>query len=386
MFNRPHASPPLVALLLTVILLVLGPDPLHAQEPGAWQVRKTVAASVEVWTHPTAPGRHGVLVAGLSASRASSPLNLALQFNTDTLRATVDGVALNSWLSVGARGTAQFGFAALMPDYYADGALVTDAGFAASYVMLETWFRASAAQRHFVDLQIGGRAWRFDELPTTAADVRLPGVRRTLEPRLRYTWWRIQQDVSWYEEHRMFRRTRGIGAGGELAADLRDDTTAWAGGPGRIQQPDNTILRASAWLSAGWAANARVRLQTLIQARTAQGEDALTAARVGGMSPWFVPLSGLPWAAVVDDRLLAAQGSIHVRVRNEHEVGATGEVVHSGDSLRDETTTGNLYGASVFADLRWTHWQVDGRLGLSPSWVRNGLSPGVWVGLGYVWW
>ncbi len=385
MFIVRRSSPIPLTLVIAAIVVAVAPGALWAQS-AVWQVRKTVASSAEVWTHPSASGLHGVLVAGLSASRPSSPLTLSLQLNTDTLRATVDGVPLTDWLSFGTRGTAQFGFAALMPDYYADGALESDAGFAASYVMLETWIRASAARSHFLDLQVGARAWRFDELPTTADEVALPGVRRTLEPRLRYTWWRIQQDVSWYEEHRMFRRTRGVGAGAELAADLRDDATAWGGGPGRVQQADATILRASAWLSAGWAANSRFRLQTLLQARTAQGDDALTATRIGGMSPYFVPLSGLPWGAVVDDRLFAAQGSVHVRVRNEHEIGATGELVHSGDSLRDTSATGTLYGTSVFADLRWTHWQVDGRLGLSPSWVRDGLSAGVWVGFGYVWW
>jgi hypothetical protein len=366
--------------------MLSGASGARAQDSGAWRLRKTIASSVEVWTHPSAPGRHGVIIAGLSATRPGSPLRLDLQLNTDTLRAAIDGVRVTDWLSFGARGAAEFGFASIMPDYYADGQLVSDAGFAASYVSFETWFRASVAPAHSIDLQLGGRAWRFDELGSTADDVLLPGVRRVFEPRLRYTYWNIQQDVSWYEENRLFRRTTGVGIGTELGADLRDDDSPWAGGSERLQQPEQLILRASAWLAAGWAPSSRVRLQTLLQARVAEGEDALTAARVGGIGPYFIPVSGLPWAAVVDDTFAAAQGSIHVRVVGEHEVGASGEAVISEESLRDVASTGNLYGASVFADLRWTHWQVDTRLGLSPSWVQNGVSPGFWVGFGYVWW
>lgn len=374
----------LVRMLVVLALWLLTASSAWAQAVDVWHRRQAFATSFEAWAHPANRAGHGVVLLTMDAQHGDSGTRVGLVWNTDTLRAWVDDVRLRPWLVFGARGTAEFVFAGLMPDYYVNGRLEREAGFAASYVQLESWLRAQH-DRHFVEANVGARAWRFDRLPATAADLGLPGVRRVFEPRLRYTYWGVSQDISLWEQSRLFRRVHGLAAGAELAADIRDNADPWGRYEGVSQQPARTILRGSLWAEAGWAPTERLRWQWALAARTADGDDALTASRVGGLGPYVVPVAGLPWAAVIDDQYFSGRTSIHLDLVAQHEWGAALDVVSAGRTLRDTSSQNVLWGGSLFADLRWQQWQVDVRTGLSPSWVQTGVSASAWLGFGYSW-
>ena len=43
------------------------------------------------------------------------------------------------------------------------------------------------------------------------------------------------------------------------------------------------------------------------------GDLALTRNRVGGMNPYVIGIPGLPWAALLSERLVIGQLSAHIR-------------------------------------------------------------------------
>jgi hypothetical protein len=75
------------------------------------------------------------------------------------------------------------------------------------------------------------------------------------------------------------------------------------------------------------------------------------------MSPYVVPVPGLPWPALLSERHLAAQLSGHWRpwIRHTHEFG----VALGGGAFNDTQRIGRLdllgfaAGAALFADLRF---------------------------------
>lgn len=307
---------------------------------------------------------------------------LRLLYNTDTLQVGLEGMRLRGGkleLSLVARGEALM--AGLLFDAYTRGERTPDRSFYASYVQLLPSIKWHPRDRHSLELTLGARRWFFGSMPRTATDFTLPPEAYVFEPRLAYTYWRIRAAGSEWEPHRLHPRITGVATGVQLGLDVRSDTRAWGANVGGQLDPRNrpgaAIFTARQWLYAGARLSNRARLQFEEHASYGVGEDDLTRNRLGGMNPYVVPLSGLPWAAVLTERLVAAQASLHLRpaARAPHELG----LAIDGAAFADPYRVGALsrYGAaggtSVFGDFRFGRVELHGRFGYAvpTAWLNS---------------
>jgi hypothetical protein len=215
------------------------------------------------------------------------------------------------------------------------------------------------------------RRWFFGGSDETAEDLVLPPDMFVFEPRLRYTFWHIRAPAREWEAHRFYPRIEGIAVGVEIGGDVRSEDRSWGGVvDGQLDprnDPGSPILIARQWLTAGVSTGSLVRLQLEQNASWGRGEDDLTRNRVGGMNPYVICIPGLPWAALLSERLLAARLSLHLRLgeSGRHELGAA----VSGGAFNDVRRAGDLDdfggagGLETFADLRFGDWQVNVRIG-----------------------
>jgi hypothetical protein len=91
---------------------------------------------------------------------------------------------------------------------------------------------------------------------------------------------------------------------------------------------------------------------------------------MGGLNPYVVPIAGLPWAALLTGRFVAVEGSVHVRIRRELEIGA----LFDGALVRDAHRRGDsdddwIQGVALFVDWPVGPLQIDVRAGWSPSFM-----------------
>ena len=305
---------------------------------------------------------------------------LSVEYNSDTLRVTIDRARYDHVeLAVSAYGEALL--AGVLHDYVRDGRDDRARGFFASYLGAAAGAKVDLGA-HFLELVLGARRWFFARHPATDPALVLPPDAWVGEARLYYTFWRLLPDPSLWEPQRLWWRVRGVAAGVELSADLRSDVARWgASGPAFFpadprNDPSRAIFGAVQWLRAGAQLHPRVRLQLREEGRFMWGEDDLVRARIGGMNPWSVPLAGAAWGGYLSGRFLAGEGSIHVRVRGEHEVGALVDAVLLDDVRRvGDHEAHVLYGVGAFADLRFRRTQLDLRGGWSPT-----VQPGRFAG------
>lgn len=344
---------------------------LHASAAGAvdWHGQLSVGSD---FTLSPEPGAHEFVLFDVRGRGAVGRGDLRLYFNTDTLQASVENVPLGTdalQFSAGVRG--ELAIAGLLRDYFRDGRRVDGRGFFASYVYGYAALKWLPAMSHSLELQAAGRAWIFArDTGGTSPNLRLPTDPRVFEARLRYTFWRVTSPGDEWQSQVLFPRVTGLATGVELGMDLRSDASAWGALDGvddGRNHPGDVIVMARQWLRAGAQLSPRWRVQVDETASWGSGEDDLTRNRVGGMNPYVVPIPGLPWAAVLSERLVTAQVSVHVRpwLRWRSELG----VLVSGGAFNDPRRTGALMefgalgGAAVFADLRVWRLQVYLRAG-----------------------
>jgi hypothetical protein len=382
-------------LLLLALLVWLRPSTGNAQSQ--FTSRQAAATGVEVWAVPGSTAGHGWVLLTSDWQHRSRPISVHAELNTETIRLAIHRIPLGpAGLWFGARIAGEALFAGLLPDYWDNGENLTQKGFYASYVAAEPVLGWDAGRQHFLELSVTGRRWFFGPSAQTSDTLVLPDVQWVAEPRFRYTWWGVQEDISLWQRQRMFRRVRGAAVGLDLGADFRDNNTPWGAirtsansvsepeVPERLNQPGSAILRARLWAAAGHTFHWRFRLQWRADAGVGQNEDDLTRQRIGGMNPWVAPISGQPWASNITGNFATTRVSAHIRIRQEHEIGAAFDVGGVDDANRTgDSAPAVLWGTSVFADLRGERWQADIHVGVGPSQADGNLQVTSLVGFGW---
>ncbi len=358
---------------LLLALLLAGSSPTSralAQEPAPDPWRVVLAGGAEAWDSGGF-GTHGWLLVDAQRDRVANG-RLHLLYNTDTLQVGLEGMRARGGKLEGSvilRGEALL--AGLLFDYYRRGERDGGRSFAASYLTLVPSLKWHPAARHSLELQLGLRQWFFGRRGETADDFTLPPDTFVFEPRLSYTFWRLEARGLEWEAHRFFPRYSGFAFGATFGMDLRSDGRAFGADVGGQLDPRNdpgrVILSGRQWMAAGVRLAGWGRLQLHQQASWGVGEDDLTRNRVGGMNPYVISIAGLPWAAVLSERLVSAQLSLHVRAgrRSPHELGilANGGVFNDLRRVGELMEFGGAGGVGAFADLRFGRVQLHGRFG-----------------------
>lgn len=340
---------------------------------------------------PGTPGNGWVLF-DLRGVRAVRGGDFHLQWNTDTLHVALEGVRLGARveLSAGLRGQALI--AGVLTNYVVDGQTDPGRGFFASYGYAFAAVKWLPGGGHVLEGLLGLRRWAFSRRDgSTRDDLVLPPDTWVFEPRVRYTWWAITSAGREWGAEVFYPRWEGVAASVEAGLDLRADARAWGGVAGQDaprNRPGTSIFLVRQSLRAGRTVSPRVRLQLEQHAAWGRGEDDLTRVRAGGLNPYVVAIPGVPWAALLSERLVAAQASVHLRpsLGRAHEVG----VALAGGAFNDVHRTGRLdvYGGALgvmaFADLRFGRWQGYTRVGygLPLGAFAGAVRVSVMVGLG----
>jgi hypothetical protein len=377
-------------LLVTLALLTLPPSSASAQ-------RLYTAGGAEVWSS-TDPYGHGYILLTYQVDKIFQEAMLDVTYNTDTLWIAFDNLKLDDALSMGAMLKGQTPFAGLLPDYYVQGVRDRERGFFASYVQGRLWAKV-LDNPHFFEMELGARRWFFSETPQTADAFTLPQVRWSVEPRLRYTLWKLEGDPAIFEPHRHTWRLRGIALGAELGLDLRDQYGAWGAiDPDAFTQidqrnhPRQAPLYAVAWLRGGVHLTDSLRAQTAQVLMVGSDMDDLNRWRLGGLNPYVVPLGAHPWAAYVSSSFIASEISLMWNLLADHEIGlatqsifmSSEEAARSGDGQRLGLDA-SIHALSLIGDWRWGDWQLDTKLGfgLPSRHLQDKTFLSAWLSLGY---
>jgi len=320
---------------------------------------------------------------------------LSVEVNTDTVRLRAADLSLwGGRLRLGVHVGFEVLFAGLLMDYYRLGVRDASRGFNASYAEGGASAKLHFAPYQTLELVVDVRKWFFSRGQADQA-FELPAAAWVAEPRLRYTLWHVQADRSLAERHRLFPRIHGVAAGLVLGLDARSSVRDWGARttpsfepPDRRNEPRQTSWLLQQWLRAGYRLHDRLRLQLAQTAFFATGVDDLSRARVGGLNPYVVPLAGAPWAAFLADKVVAVQGSAHVRLFGKAEVGVLGDLVWLDDLERTGSSdAGLMAGVGLFADLRLGAFQIDLRAGWTPTvdWQASRGQFGIFGALGWQW-
>ncbi len=352
--------------------------PLSAQ---AYTWSGSAAVGDDVWFTPEFD-QHGYALFDLRGASASGRGDLHVNFNTETLYVGLERLRPGTdRVELGAALRLEAVYAGVLPDWYQGARSQRGRGFFASYAQAFVSAKWLPGGDHSVELVLGGRAWLFARIEgATRDDLTLPVDTWVFEPRLRYTFWRLRGGADEWRPSVLAPRVTGFAAGVELGADVRADTQPWGMVGGRDDgrnRPGAVIVMARQWMRAGVQLGARVRLQVEESASWGDGEDDLTRVRAGGMNPYVVPIPGLPWPALLCERMVAAQASAHVRpsLAAEHELG----VAVSAGAFNDVRRVGALMsfdaagGVALFTDLRFGRWTVHARGGWAfpSSWLER---------------
>ncbi len=356
--------------------LALTLAPLGASAQSRWQ--GSAAAGFDAVAAPEVGG-HGWALFDLRGNGVVGRGDLHVNFNTETLYVGIERLRVADRWEFNGAIRAEGAIAGVLTDWRQGAVMRTERGFYASYAQAFAAIKWHPADGHSLELVVGGRGWYFARTPN-AQTLTLPTDTWVFEPRLRYTFWRLSAEGDEWRPSAIVPRVEGFAAGVELGLDLRADTAAWgalAGVDDGRNRPSAVIAMARQWARAGVALGARVRLQVDEFASWGDGEDDLTRVRVGGMNPYVVPVPGLPWAALLCERLVAAQASVNVRLptAGAHEVGisiaggAFNDVRRVADLLRFDGAAG----AALFGDLRFGLVNVHLRAGwaLPVGWLTR---------------
>lgn len=378
-------------IALALALLACAPGLARA----ASQSSISVLLSRELWLAPES-GMHGPIFIAYDRVGQSGDPHLHLSLNLETLRVAWDRISFcDGRCETGAAAKVELLFAGVQTDYYQRGRRLPERGFWANYVELEAYFKALMPNHHSVEIVLRGRRWFFwrgtDDGPLAMAtdpSFVMPPDTWVFEPRFRYTYWNRADPGGDENAHRLFGRVRGFSWGVELGIDVRSDVRAWGALPADLRNdPAAQALLARQWLRAGLQLNPRWRTQLGQWFGWQRGADDLSRARIGGFSPYAVPLPGAPWGAFRSDRYFAVEWSNHFRLFGDIEVGTAVNVV----TLNDPERTGQrddfdlMAALSVFGDIRYHGFQIDVRLGWSPtmSWSSAAGAWSLFLGLGW---
>ncbi len=360
--------------LLTAALLVL-------------QHTLSIAGGGEIYGSPGFGG-HGFALVRYDLDGLPRATHFSAELNTDTLRLSYDRLRFGP-VELGFTAAGELLIAGLLTDYYRDGVTDPARGFYASYAAASSWAKLGVGP-HFFELAATARRWFFTRAGDTSPALTLPPEAWVGEFRARYTLWMLRPDPSLYQPQRLLPRVRGV----ELGLDERSDAAPWGARDPALppvdprNAPGRTILMARQWLRAGAALHARVRVQLDETASWMWNEDDLVRLRVGGFNPYSVPLAGAPWAGYLSGKLAAVDGSLHVRVWRDHEVGVVADGVVLDDPRRvGANRAGLLGGIGAFVDGRVGPWQLDVRGGWSPT-TQPGSPAGSWglyASAGWAW-
>lgn len=313
--------------------------------------------------------------------------NLRLFYNTTKLHAGIER------LTFADGKLAFFGFvegeaviSQLLNDYFERGRRISERGFKASYLLLDTKLQWYPGDHQTLELIVAARHWWFGPRDNTSDAYALPPDTWVFEPRIGYNFWKIDVPAHEWEAHRIFPRIEGIAVGITGGFDLRSDVRPWGLDDGR-NDPGKVQYSVSQWLRAGWRLGPLVRLQLDEWGNYGWRQDDITRRRIGGVNPYVIPVPGLPWTGLISERLLAAQLGLHLKVKesSQHELG----LLVGGGAFNDVTRTGDLNayggagGVSLHGDLRFGptgRYQVNIRVsyGFPTPWL---LEPPYFAGL-----
>ncbi len=359
-----------------------------AAEAQRWSVDAAVGGDVSL--HPD-PRAFGIVVVDVRGQNIANG-DLRFTLNTDTLQVGLENIALSPrvQLNVFARGEGIF--AGMLPTYLARGERIAPRQFFASYAQITASVKWLPQDHHALELVLGARRWFFTGYDDTA--IRLPPEPFVFEPRLRYVYWDLRTPEGDTGPAVFHPRFEGVAAGVELGLDLRDvsfDAPPDTGLALRALRVRERPMFVRQWIRAGARVHRRLRVQIEQQASYGVDEDDLTRPRVGGMNPYAVQIPGLPWPALLSERLVAGLVSAHWRVvpHAEHELGVAFGAGGFNDPARrgDLDRYGFFAGAALFADLRWSRWIVHlrGGIALPNEWLDRAPHVGAFVSVSRSW-
>lgn len=278
----------------------------------------------------------------------------------------------------------------LLNDYFKQGRRIGEYGIEASYVLLHTKLQYYPGKHQTIELLAPVRYWWFGDRNATSESFALPANTWVFEPRIGYNFWKIDVPSEEWESHRIFPRVQGIAVGIDGGLDVRSDSRPWGIPDGR-NDPGKVIYSVAQWLRAGWQLGRFVRLQLDQWGHYGWRQDDITRRRIGGASPYVIPVPGLPWPGLISERLFAGQLGVHLKAKesSQHEFG----ILVAGGAFNDITRVGalNTYGGAgglaLFGDLRFGptgRYQLDirGSWGFPASWLLDPPYVSVLVGFG----
>jgi len=278
-------------------------------------------------------------------------------WNTDKVHVGVERLRFaRDKLAFFAFAEGELGLAQLLRDYFQRGLEISEFGFNASYVLLSSKLQWYPGRHQTLEVVMAVRHWWFSPKSDTSEAYLLPPNTWVFEPRIGYVYWNVDSPSSELAAYRIYPRIRGIALGLTGGLDVRSRSRSWGLGDGR-NDPGRPIYSIRQWLRAGWQFAPIGRLQVDQWGSYGWGEDDITRNRVGGTSPYVVPVPGLPWTGLVSERLFSAQAGLHFRANADspHEFGA----LVGGGAFNDVTREGALAsyggvgGVALFADLRF---------------------------------
>jgi len=350
----------------------------------------------EVWLHPELGG-HGVFLASYELEGLPRGAVFGAELNTDTLRTWVSGLRAGP-LELSAVLEGEAALAGLLSDYYRQGRRDPARGFSASFVRAEIAAKLALRRDQYLELALGGRRWIFGRSDETAEALVMPPEAWVFEPRLRYTIWRLQSDPFWRDRRVLFPRVLGFAMGVEVGVDLRSETTAWgardetAFRPNDLSNdPERASLQLVQWLRAGLPMGPHARSQFFQTSGSCSGCDDLSRPRLGGMTPYVVPLAGAPWAAYLPRAFAAFEWSLHLSISGPDgplELGVLVDAAWIDDAGRTGKSGGAFaLGEAVFADLRLGEFQLYVRVGHNelPRWSGRSDQLSALLALGWQW-
>ena len=278
----------------------------------------------------------------------------------------------------------------LLNDYFVRGRRINEFGIGASYVLLHTKLQWYPGKHQTIEIIAPVRRWWFANRSSTAPNFGLPANTWVFEPRIGYNYWKIDVPSEEWESHRVFQRIKGIAVGLQLGLDVRSHVRPWGLADGR-NDPGKVIYVISQRLRGGWALGRFVRLQLDQWGNYGWNQDDITRRRIGGVSPYVIPVPGLPWTGLISERLFSGQLGVHLRAKESspHEFG----LLLGGGAFNDVARTGAIgtYGGAgglaVFGDLRFGpagRFQLDirGSWGFPVRWLTDSQYVALLVGFG----
>jgi hypothetical protein len=278
----------------------------------------------------------------------------------------------------------------LLNDYFVRGQRISEFGIEASYVLLHTKLQWYPGKHQTIELLAPVRRWWFGSRSATSPSFGLPASTWVFEPRLGYNYWNMDMPPEEWEGHRVFPRIAGVAVGINLGLDLRSDVRPWGLGDGR-NDPGKVIYVISQRLRAGWTLGRFARLQLDQWGNYGWNQDDITRRRIGGVSPYVIPVPGLPWTGLISERLFAGQLGVHLKAKESspHEFG----LLVGGGAFNDVArngalgTYGGAGGLALFGDLRFGptgRFQLDirGSWGFPVRWLIDSQYVSLLVGFG----